>query len=78
MLSKLDWGGLVWEPKILASLVSGGGVLILVSGGGVLKLKGIHAGLPKMHLANSVSTTGYLINCGPSVPLGFKIQEGDG
>ena len=35
----------------------------------------IHAGLPKIFWAYGVSTTTYLINRGPSVPLGFKIPE---
>ena len=35
----------------------------------------IHCWLPKTLCADSVSTTAYLIKRGPSVPLGFKIQE---
>ena len=35
----------------------------------------LHAGLPKMFWADAVSTAAYLINRGPSVPLGFKIPE---
>ncbi|KAL9249371.1 Retrovirus-related Pol polyprotein from transposon TNT 1-94-like protein [Drosera capensis] len=35
----------------------------------------IHAGLPKTSWADAVSTTVYLINRGPSVPMGFKIPE---
>ncbi|GJW87087.1 retrovirus-related pol polyprotein from transposon TNT 1-94 [Tanacetum coccineum] len=30
---------------------------------------------PKNVLADSVNTSSYLINCGPSMPLGFQIQE---
>ena len=35
----------------------------------------IHCGLPKTIWADAVITTTYLINTGPSVPLGFKIQK---
>ena len=35
----------------------------------------IHAGLPKIFWTDAVSTTAYLINRGPLVPLGFKIPE---
>ncbi|GJQ96748.1 retrovirus-related pol polyprotein from transposon TNT 1-94 [Tanacetum coccineum] len=35
----------------------------------------LHAGLPKMFWEDSVTTTTYLINRGPSVPLGFRIPE---
>ena len=35
----------------------------------------LHAGLPKMFWADAVNTTAYLINRGPSVPIGFKIPE---
>ena len=35
----------------------------------------IHSGLPKTLWADAVSIAAYLINRGPSVPLGFKIPE---
>ena len=35
----------------------------------------IHCGLPKILLADAVTTTSYLIKRGPSVSLGFKIPE---
>ena len=35
----------------------------------------IHCGLPKTLWEDAISTTSYLINRGPSVPLGFKILE---
>ncbi|GJS14325.1 retrovirus-related pol polyprotein from transposon TNT 1-94 [Tanacetum coccineum] len=35
----------------------------------------LHAGLPKMFWEDSVTTVAYLINHGPSVPLGFQILE---
>lgn len=35
----------------------------------------LHVGLPKTLWADLVSTTAYLINRGPSVPIGFKIPE---
>ena len=35
----------------------------------------IHYGLPKTFWADAVSTTTYLINKGPTIPIGFKIEE---
>ena len=35
----------------------------------------IHCGLPKTLRADDVSTVAYMINRGPSVPLGFKNPE---
>ncbi|GJR25594.1 retrovirus-related pol polyprotein from transposon TNT 1-94 [Tanacetum coccineum] len=35
----------------------------------------LHVGLPKMFWEDSVNTATYLINRGPSVPLGFRILE---
>ncbi|GKE07556.1 retrovirus-related pol polyprotein from transposon TNT 1-94 [Tanacetum coccineum] len=35
----------------------------------------LHAGLLKMFWEDSINTTTYLINRGPSVPLGFRIPE---
>ncbi|GKG10363.1 retrovirus-related pol polyprotein from transposon TNT 1-94, partial [Tanacetum coccineum] len=35
----------------------------------------LHAGLLKMFWEDSVTTAAYLINRGPSVPLGFRILE---
>ena len=35
----------------------------------------VHAGLPKALWAKTVSTTTYLTNRRPSIPLGFKISE---
>ncbi|GKB65165.1 retrovirus-related pol polyprotein from transposon TNT 1-94, partial [Tanacetum coccineum] len=35
----------------------------------------LHAGLPKMFWEDSVNTAAYLINRGPSVPLGFRIPK---
>ncbi|GJZ80925.1 retrovirus-related pol polyprotein from transposon TNT 1-94 [Tanacetum coccineum] len=35
----------------------------------------LHAGLPKMFWEDSVTTTAYLINRGPFVPLGFQITK---
>ena len=39
------------------------------------KIMRLLAGLPKMFWADSLNTTAYLINRGPSVPIGFKIPE---
>ena len=35
----------------------------------------LHAGLPKMFWADLVNTAAYLINRGPSFPIGLKIPE---
>ena len=35
----------------------------------------LHGGLPKMFWADMVNIVAYLINGGPSVPIGFKIPE---
>ncbi|GJU05844.1 retrovirus-related pol polyprotein from transposon TNT 1-94 [Tanacetum coccineum] len=35
----------------------------------------LYAGLPKMFWVDSVTTEAYVINRGPSVPLGFRILE---
>ena len=35
----------------------------------------LHAGLPKTFWADAVSTTSYLINRGPSVPMEFRLPE---
>ena len=35
----------------------------------------LHVGLPKTFWANTVSTTAYVINRGPSVPIEFKLLE---
>ena len=35
----------------------------------------LHVGLPKTFWANAVSTTTYLINRGPSVPIEFRLLE---
>ncbi|RVW62859.1 Retrovirus-related Pol polyprotein from transposon TNT 1-94 [Vitis vinifera] len=35
----------------------------------------LHAGLPKTFWADAVSTAGYLINRGPSVPMEFRLPE---
>ena len=35
----------------------------------------LHAGLPKTFWTDAVSTTAYLINQGPSVPMEFRLPE---
>ena len=35
----------------------------------------LHAGLPKAFQADAINTAAYLINRGPSIPLGFKTSE---
>ena len=35
----------------------------------------LHSGLPKAFWADAVNTAIYLINCGPSVPLEYRLPE---
>lgn len=35
----------------------------------------LHAGLPNIFLADMVNIVAYLINRGPSIPIGFMIRE---
>ena len=35
----------------------------------------LHTGLPKTSWADVISTAAYLINCGPSVPMEFKLPK---